>query len=85
LTGAGLSSPERAAMRTSPRRTSPRCSLAAGSTIKEIMVFMGHADPQTVDRSIKLLPRRDDSSPVDRLDSYLRVTFVSLKWIRLSA
>jgi hypothetical protein len=49
------------------------------------MVFMGHADPQTVDRSIKLLPRRDDSSPVDRLDSYLRVTFVSLKWIRLSA
>jgi integrase len=57
------------------RHTFGSMLMAAGYTIKEVM---GHADLQTVDRYIKLLPRRDDSNPVDRLDSYLRVTFVSL-------
>jgi hypothetical protein len=50
--------------------------MAAGSTIKEIVVFMGHADLQTVDRYIKLLPQHGDSNPIDRLDSSLRVTLV---------
>jgi integrase len=58
------------------RHTFASMLMAAGYTIKEIMVFMGHPDLQTVDRYIKLLPQHDDSNPVDRLDSYLRVTLV---------
>ena len=50
--------------------------MAAGYTIKEIMVFMGHADLQTVQRYIKLLPQRDERNPIDRLDSDLRATCV---------
>jgi integrase len=49
--------------------------MAAGYTIKEIMVFMGHADLQTVQRYIKLLPPRDERNPGERLDNYLRATF----------
>ena len=37
-------------------------------------MFMGHADLQTVQRYIKLLPQRDERNPVDRLDTYLRAT-----------
>ena len=58
------------------RHTFASMLMAAGYTIKEIMVFMGHADLQTVQRYIKLLPQRDESNPVDRLDSYLRATLV---------
>ncbi len=58
------------------RHTFASMLMAAGYTIKEIMVLMGHADLQTVDRYIKLLPQHDDSNPVDRLDSYLRATLV---------
>lgn len=47
---------------------------AVENTIKEIMVFMGHADVQTVQRYIKLVPQRDERNPVDRVDSYLRAT-----------
>jgi integrase len=56
------------------RHTFASMLMAAGYTIKEIMVFMGHADVQTVQRYIKLLPQRDERNPVDRLDSYLRPT-----------
>ena len=37
------------------RHTFASMLMAAGYTIKEIMVLMGHADLQTVDRYIKLL------------------------------
>ena len=56
------------------RHTFASMLMAAGYTIKEIMVFMGHADVQTVQRYIKLLPQRDERNPVDRLDTYLRAT-----------
>ena len=49
--------------------------MAAGYTIKESMVFMGHADVQTVQRYIKLLPQRDERNAVDRLGDYVRATF----------
>ena len=58
------------------RHTFASMLMAAGYTIKEIMVFMGHADLQTVQRYIKLLPQRDERNPIDRLDSYLRATSV---------
>jgi integrase len=58
------------------RHTFASMLMAAGYTVKEIMVFMGHADLQTVQRYIKLLPQHDEHNPVDRLDSYLRVTLV---------
>lgn len=58
------------------RHTFASMLMPAGYTVKEIMVFMGHADLQTVDRYIKLLPQQHDSNPVDRLDSYLCVTLV---------
>jgi integrase len=58
------------------RHTFASMLMAAGYTIKEIMVFMGHADVQTVQRYIKLLPQRDERNPVERLDSYLRATLV---------
>ena len=54
------------------RRTFASMLMAAGYTIKEIMVFMGHADLETVQRYVKLLPQRDERNPVERLDSYLR-------------
>jgi integrase len=53
------------------RHTFASMLMAAGYTIKEIMVFMGHADVQTVQRYIKLLPPRDERNPGDRLDAYL--------------
>jgi len=56
------------------RHTFASMLMAAGYTIKEIMVFMGHADLQTVQRYVKLLPQRDERNPVERLDSYLRAT-----------
>jgi len=40
--------------------------IAAGDTVKEIMVFVGHADVQTVQRYIKLLPQRDARGPRGR-------------------
>ena len=58
------------------RHTFASMLMAAGYTVKEIMVFMGHADLQTVQRYIKLLPQRDERNPVDRLDNYLRATLV---------
>jgi integrase len=58
------------------RHTFASMLMAAGYTIKEIMVFMGHADVQTVQRYIKLLPQHGERNPVGRLDSYLRATFV---------
>jgi integrase len=48
--------------------------VAAGYTVKEIMVFMGHADVQMVQRYIKLVPQRGERNPVERLDQYLRAT-----------
>jgi integrase len=57
------------------RHTFASMLMAAGYTIKEIMVFMGRADLRTVQRYIKLHPQRDERSAVDRLDSYLRATF----------
>jgi len=53
------------------RHTFASLLMAAAYTIKEIMVFMGHADVQTVQRYIKLLPQREERNPVDRLDAYL--------------
>jgi integrase len=53
------------------RHTFASMLMAAGYTIKEIMVLMGHADVQTVQRYIKLLPPRDERNPGDRLDAYL--------------
>ncbi len=35
---------------------------------------MDHADLQTVQRYVKLLPQRDDLNAVDRLDAYLRAS-----------
>ena len=58
------------------RHTFASMLMAAGYTVKEIMVFMGHADVQTVQRYIKLLPQHGEGNPVGRLDTYLRATFV---------
>ena len=58
------------------RHTFASMLMAAGYTIKEIMVFMATPDVQTVQRYIKLLPRRHEHIPVERLDSYLRATLV---------
>jgi integrase len=44
------------------RHTFASTLMAAGYTIKEIMVFMGHADLQTVQRYIKLLPQRANAT-----------------------
>jgi integrase len=54
------------------RHTFASMLMAAGYTVKELMVFMGHADVQTVQRYVKLLPQRDELYAVDRLDAYLR-------------
>jgi len=57
------------------RHTFASMLMAAGYTVKEMMVVMGHADVQTVQRYIKL-SRNGTTHPVDRLDSDLRATFV---------
>ena len=56
------------------RHTFASMLMAAGYTIKEIMVFLGHADIQTVQRYIKLLPPRNERDSVERLDRYVRTT-----------
>src|SRR3954470_4081079 len=67
------------------RHTFASMLMAAGCTIKEIMVFMGHADLQTVQRYIKLLPQRDERSPIDRLDNYLRPPSLYLLRVAVAA
>jgi hypothetical protein len=48
-------------------------------------VFMGHAELQTVQRYIRLLPQRDEGNPVARLDRSLRVTLVWLLDVAVAA
>jgi hypothetical protein len=45
--------------------------MAAGYTIKELMEFMGHADLQTVNRSVKLLPQPGEDNAAARLNAHL--------------
>jgi len=54
------------------RHTYASLLMAAGSTIKELMEFMGHADLQTVNCYVKLLPQPGEDEDADRLNAYLR-------------
>src|SRR3954449_13171834 len=47
------------------RHTYASLLMAAGSTIKELMEFMGHADLQTVNRYVKLLPQPGEDDAAD--------------------
>lgn len=44
--------------------------VAAHYTLKEVMVYMGHADLTTTSRYVKRLPQPNEGNPADRLNAY---------------
>jgi hypothetical protein len=43
-----------------------------GTTLRELMEYMGHSSLQATERSVKLLPPLDGTDQAERLNSYLR-------------
>jgi integrase len=54
------------------RHTCASFLMAAGYTLRELMVYMGHSSLQATERYVKLLPPLDETDPAERLNSYLR-------------
>lgn len=53
------------------RHTYASLLVAAGYTLKEVMVFMGHADLTTTSRYVKRLAQPGELNAADRLNAYL--------------
>jgi integrase len=53
------------------RHTYASLLVAAHYTLKEVMVYMGHADLTTTSRYVKRLPQPSEGNPADRLNAYL--------------